>query len=190
MTENWNWLVKYTYIPLNKCSLGSDVTCYIFTNATGLNSMKKSRLIAYDFNSCCSMQLPTWLTECEFWINMFAYSHAMINPFIYITFNESFKSSFKKFLCCSNEIIPYEYSRNCKFSVEVKKETMIKERIFSLAIYRIWMEKWKIIQYLNGITLPFRVSLNQNTSAWNSEIYLSPIVDIKISNNLFLNKNT
>ena len=124
---------------------------------------EKSRLIAYDFNSCCSMQLPTWLTECEFWINMFAYSHAMINPFIYITFNESFKSSFKKFLCCSNEIIPYEYSRNCKFSVEVKKETMIKERIFSLAIYRIWMERWKIIQYLNGITLPFRVSLNQNT---------------------------
>ena len=47
---------------------------------------------------------------------MFAYSHAMINPIIYITFNENFKKSFKKFLFCSNEIIPCEYSRNCKFS--------------------------------------------------------------------------
>ena len=60
-------------------------------------------------------QLPAWLKENEFWINMFAYSHAMINPIIYITFNENFKKSFKKFLLCSNEVIPCEYSRNCKY---------------------------------------------------------------------------
>ena len=61
------------------------------------------------------LQLPVWLTDYEFWINMLAYSHAMINPIIYITFNENFKKSFRKFLCCSNEVIPYEYSRNCKY---------------------------------------------------------------------------
>lgn len=64
-----------------------------------------------------TFQLPGWLKENEFWINMFAYSHAMINPIIYITFNENFKKSFKKFLCCSNEIIPNEYSRNCKYAI-------------------------------------------------------------------------
>ena len=64
-------------------------------------------------------QLPGWLKENEFWINMFAYSHAMINPIIYITFNENFKKSFKKFLCCSNEIIPNEYSRNCKYAINL-----------------------------------------------------------------------
>jgi len=62
-----------------------------------------------------TQQLPAWLKENEFWINMFAYSHAMINPIIYITFNENFKKSFKKFLFCSNEVIPCEYSRNCKY---------------------------------------------------------------------------
>ena len=40
------------------------------------------------------LQLPVWLTDYEFWINMLAYSHAMINPIIYITFNENFKKSF------------------------------------------------------------------------------------------------
>ena len=63
-----------------------------------------------------TQQLPDWLKQNEFWINMFAYSHAMINPIIYITFNENFKKSFKKFLCCSNEVIPYEYSRNCEYN--------------------------------------------------------------------------
>ena len=43
----------------------------------------------------------------------------MINPIIYITFNENFKKSFKKFLCCSNEIIPNEYSRNCKYAINL-----------------------------------------------------------------------
>ena len=64
-----------------------------------------------------SQQLPDLLKQNEFWIKMFAYSHAMINPIIYITFNENFKKSFKKFLCCSNEVIPYEYSRNCEYLV-------------------------------------------------------------------------
>ena len=41
---------------------------------------------------------------------MFAYSHAMINPLIYITFNDNFKKSFKRFICCSDEEITYEYS--------------------------------------------------------------------------------
>ena len=48
---------------------------------------------------------------------MFAYSHAMINPIIYITFNANFKKAFKRFLCCSNEFIPNEYSRNCEFMI-------------------------------------------------------------------------
>ena len=56
--------------------------------------------------------------ENEFWINMLAYSHAMINPIIYIIFNENFKKSFKKLVCCSDEEITYEYS-NRKFSSEV-----------------------------------------------------------------------
>ena len=55
--------------------------------------------------------------ENEFWINMLAYSHAMINPIIYIIFNENFKKSFKKLVCCSDEEITYEYS-NRKFSSE------------------------------------------------------------------------
>ena len=41
---------------------------------------------------------------------MFAYCHAMINPLIYITFNDNFKKSFKRFICCSDEEISYEYS--------------------------------------------------------------------------------
>ena len=56
------------------------------------------------------------MKQNEFWINMFAYSHAMINPIIYITFNANFKKAFKRFLCCSNEFIPNEYSRNCEFT--------------------------------------------------------------------------
>ena len=64
-----------------------------------------------------TQQLPLWLKQNEFWINMFAYSHAMINPIIYITFNANFKKAFKRFLCCSNEFIPNEYSRNCEFII-------------------------------------------------------------------------
>ena len=71
-----------------------------------------------------TQQLPLWLKQNEFWINMFAYSHAMINPIIYITFNENFKKSFKRFLCCSNEFIPNEYSRNCKFMKPLKLSLM------------------------------------------------------------------
>ena len=41
---------------------------------------------------------------------MFAYSHAMINPLIYITFNDNFKKSFKSFIFCSDEDITFEYS--------------------------------------------------------------------------------
>ena len=48
--------------------------------------------------------------ENEFWINMIAYSHAMINPIIYITFNENFKKSFKRLMCCTDDEITYEYS--------------------------------------------------------------------------------
>ena len=55
-------------------------------------------------------QLPDWLMENEFWINMIAYSHAMINPIIYITFNENFKKSFKRLMCCTDDEITYEYS--------------------------------------------------------------------------------
>ena len=67
------------------------------------------------------LQLPLWLKQNEFWINMFAYSHAMINPIIYITFNANFKKAFKRFLCCSNELIPNEYSRNCEFTYKPLK---------------------------------------------------------------------
>ena len=62
-----------------------------------------------------SLQLPTWLIKNQFWINMFAYSHAMINPLIYITFNDNFKKSFKRFVCCSDEEINYEYSNRKYF---------------------------------------------------------------------------
>ena len=41
---------------------------------------------------------------------MFAYSHAMINPIIYITFNENFKKAFKRFFLCSTEEISWEHS--------------------------------------------------------------------------------
>ena len=45
-----------------------------------------------------------------FWIHMFAYSHAMINPIIYITFNENFKKAFKRFFLCSTEEITWDHS--------------------------------------------------------------------------------
>jgi len=60
-------------------------------------------------------QLPSWLIQNEFWINMFAYSHAMINPLIYITFNDNFKKSFKRMICCSEEEITFEYSNPSSF---------------------------------------------------------------------------
>ena len=41
---------------------------------------------------------------------MIAYSHAMINPIIYIIFNENFKKSFKRLICCTDDEITYEYS--------------------------------------------------------------------------------
>ena len=50
------------------------------------------------------------LTRNTFWIHMFAYSHAMINPIIYITFNENFKKAFKRFFLCSTEEISCEHS--------------------------------------------------------------------------------
>jgi len=50
------------------------------------------------------------LTRNTFWIHMFAYSHAMINPIIYITFNENFKKAFKRFFFCSTEEISWEHS--------------------------------------------------------------------------------
>lgn len=55
-------------------------------------------------------KLPGLVQKYRFWFNMFAYSHAMINPMIYITFNDNFKKAFKKVIFCSNEEIPSEHS--------------------------------------------------------------------------------
>ena len=54
----------------------------------------------------------------EFWIKMFAYSHAMVNPIIYICFNNNFKKAFKRLICCSNEELTFEYS-NRKYPVHI-----------------------------------------------------------------------
>jgi len=43
-------------------------------------------------------QLPDWVTENKFWIEIIAYSHAMVNPVIYVTFNKNFRSCLKKTL--------------------------------------------------------------------------------------------
>ena len=41
-----------------------------------------------------SPQLPEKLERNMFWINMLGYSHAMVNPVIYITLNEKFRQEF------------------------------------------------------------------------------------------------
>ena len=43
-----------------------------------------------------SPQLPEKLERNMFWINMLGYSHAMVNPVIYITLNEKFRQEFCK----------------------------------------------------------------------------------------------
>ena len=43
-----------------------------------------------------SPQLPEKLERNIFWINMLGYSHAMVNPVIYITLNEKFRQEFCK----------------------------------------------------------------------------------------------
>lgn len=111
------------------------------------------------------MQLPLWLKQNEFWINMFAYSHAMINPIIYITFNANFKKAFKRFLCCSNEFIPNEYSRNCEFmnlwSFEVWRNEFLRLlllcRKLDLQCSARFMSFWKTFIY---ILFHFRFLIN------------------------------
>ena len=63
-----------------------------------------------------TFQLPGLVQKYRFWFNMFAYSHAMINPMIYITFNDNFKKAFKKVIFCSNEEIPSEHSSDFIFT--------------------------------------------------------------------------
>ena len=46
----------------------------------------------------------------------------MINPMIYITFNDNFKKAFKKVIFCSNEEIPSEHSSNVEYLL---RESMI-----------------------------------------------------------------
>ena len=77
-------------------------------------------------------QLPIWVTENQFWINMFAYSHAMINPIIYIVFNDNFKKSFKQLICCTNEEIIYEYSNREFLFLYGKQECSYHLNIFIL----------------------------------------------------------